>query len=392
MFQDIKNYIATTDKFTLLFAIASAWPIIGFLPSLPSIVSYVIPIIYAIYCLTKMRGMDGLFLALLFYIPLELILARPSSVFHPWQRYVLFAVLLMNVSPLLQGDILRDQREQLFQLMMWVCVFIGVGSFFARFLGINFMKAGNMVFYNQAGLFGGLTKHSMLLGPIAGIAVCYLASIAMSKRRFIDWLWVVLALMAVLFSASRSSLMAALVGLIITMYCQSGSTSNFLRVAIIAIIIAASTFSLWDSALSGVIEKNGSTSALSFDSREELWDNRIEEFKSSPVFGVGFCSSTMASSSSVDLESGRLESGSSWLIILSMLGLIGAILVVPILFRSFKVAYRQKSDHGAVICGILALFFVHMFTEGYIFAGGSFLAFMLWLTVGVAMDCQYIEE
>jgi hypothetical protein len=75
-----------------------------------------------------------------------------------------------------------------------------------------------------------------------------------------------------------------------------------------------------------------------------------------------------------------------------MLGLIGAILVVPILFRSFKVAYRQKSDHGAVICGILALFFVHMFAEGYIFAGGSFLAFMLWLTVGVAMDCQYIEE
>jgi hypothetical protein len=298
----------------------------------------------------------------------------------------------MNVSPFLQGDILRAQRRQVFQLMMCVCVFIGVGSFFARFMGINFMTASKVDIYLQTGLFGGLTKHSMTLGPIAGIAACYLASIAMSKRRFIDWLWVVLALMSVLFSASRSALMAALVGLIITIYCQSGATSKFLRVVIVAIIIAASTFSLWNSSLSGVIEKNGSTSELSFDSREDLWENRIEEFKSSPVFGVGFCSSTLTSSSLVDLESGRLESGTSWLIILSMLGLIGAILVVPILFRSFKVAYRQKSDHGAVICGILARFFVHMFAEGYIFAGGSFLAFMLWLTVGVAMDCQYIEE
>jgi len=326
---------------------------------------------------------------LLLYIPLELILARPSSVFHPWQRYVLFAVLLMNVSPFLQGDILRAQRDQLFQLMMWVCVFIGVGSFFARFLGINFMTASNVDIYLQAGLFGGLTKHSMLLGPIAGIAACYLAGIAMSKRRFIDWIWVVLALMSVLFSASRSALMAALAGVIITIFCQSGSTSNFLRVIIVAIIIAASTFSLWNSSLSGVIDKNGSTSEFSFDSREELWDNRIEEFKSSPVFGVGFCSSTIASSSSVDLESGRLESGTSWLIILSMLGLIGAILVIPILFRSFKVAYRQKGGHGAVLCGILALFFVHMFAEGYIFAGGSYMAFMLWLSVGVATDRRF---
>lgn len=392
MMQDIKTFIVSADKPTLLFAIASAWPIIGFLPSLPGIVPYVISIVYAVYCLTKMRSMDGLFVALLLYIPLELAVASPSSVFHPWQRYVFFAVLLMNVSPFLQGDILRDRRKQVFQMMMWICVFLGVGSFFARFLGINFMRASESVFYYQVGLFGGLTTHSMMLGPVAGIAACYLTSIAMSKRRLVDWLWVVMALMSVLFSASRASLMAALVGVIVTMYCQSGSTSNFVRVAVVAMIIAASTFSLWDSALSGIIEKNGSSSSLSFDSREELWNNRINEFKSSPVFGVGFCSSTIASSSSLDLESGRLESGTSWLIILSMLGIIGAILVVPILFRSFKVAYRQKNNYGAVICGVLALFFVHMFAEGYIFAGGSFLAFMLWLSVGVAMDSQYIEE
>ena len=44
---------------------------------------------------------------------------------------------------------------------------------------------------------------------------------------------------------------------------------------------------------------------------------------------------------------------------------------------------------GALLCGVLTLFFVHMFAEGYIFAGGSFLAFMLWLTVGVATDSKY---
>lgn len=392
MFKGIKNFFASADKPTLLFAIASAWPVIGFLPSLPGIVSYVIPIIYATYCLTKMRGMDGWFFVLLLYIPLELILARPNSVFHPWQRYVLFAILLLNVSPFLQGNILRAQRKQIFQLMMWTCVIIGVGSFFAKFLGINYMNYYYAENINRAGTFGGLTKQSMLLGPIAGIAACYLVSRAIKTKRLFDWVWVIFALGSVLFSASRSSILATIAGVFMTAFRQSESINRFFRVLILAIIIGAATVSVWDSALLGIAEKTGDSEIISFDSREELWEERIDDFKSSPLVGVGFCATLLRGTYGVDLQTGRIETGSSWIIIFSMLGILGAFIIIPILFRAFTKSYRNRDSLSPLVCGILTLFFIHMFAEGYIFAGGSFLAFMLWLTIGVALDSQYLKE
>ncbi len=393
MFRDIKNYIASTDKPTLLFAIASAWPIMGFLPSLPDIISYGISIVFAIYCIRYARTLDKAFLLLLLYIPIELLIAQPNRVFHSWQRYVYFAILLINVSPFMQSYELRQHREQIFQIMMWACVLIGVGSFFARMLGINYMRGYNIDALSTAGIFGGLTTHSMMLGPIAGVAACYLSSRAMTTRRFLDWVWVVLAIFSVLFSSSRAALLASIVGVVITVFCKSGSSSRFLRVAIVALVIASSTYTFWEGALSGVLEKNGSSSSLNLDSRETLWKERINDFKSSPIFGVGFCAASISESSIIDMESGRIESGTSWIIIFSMLGVLGAIMIIPIFFKAFRTAYRRKDDGPCpVICGVLSLFFVHMFAEGYIFAGGSFLAFMLWLTVGVAMDSRFIDE
>ena len=392
MFNGIKQRLSGANKVTVLFAIASAWPVIGFLPSIPSVLVYAITLAYAAYCLGKMTSMDGLCLSLLLYIPIELLLAQPNSVFHSWSRYVFFAALLINVSPFLQSIALRQQRELLFDLMMYVCVFIGVGSFFARFLGINFMTSHYVDSISQVGTFGGLTTQSMTLGPIAGIAACYLSSKAMTSKCLIDWIWAVLSLFSVLFSASRSALFAALTGVIVTLFCQSGSTSRFLRICIVSLVVIASTFSLWEGALSGVIEKNGSSSSLSFDSRQELWEDRIDDFKSSPIWGVGFCATVIKGSIGVDMATGRIESGSSWIIVFSMLGIIGACILIPLFVKAFKAAYKQKTNYCSVICGILALFFIHMFAEGYVFAGGSFLAFMLWLSVGVAMDSRFEIE
>ena len=380
------------NKPTLFFAIASVWPVIGFLPGFPALVMYGVTLVYAAYCLSMTKKMNELVLALLIYIPIELILVQPPSVFQSWPRYVFFAALLMNVSPLLQSKKLRIQRRLIFQFMMWACVFIGVGSFFARFLGINFMTISSADLIFQTGTFGGLTTHSMMLGPIAGIAACYLTSIAMVSKRKWVWIWVFLALFAVLFSASRAALMAAIAGVIITAYRQSGSTNKFLQVGIVALVISASTYSLWEGALSGVIEKNTTTSGLNYDSRQSLWENRIAEFKDNPVLGVGFCATSMNDTLSVDLLSGRVETGSSWLIIFSMLGLIGACMIFPIFFRAVSVVYKRRDKLSSILCGVLTLFFVHMFAEGYVFAGGSFMAFMLWLTVGIAVDSKYRLE
>ena len=373
---------------SLLYAITCIWPACGFLPAFPSVLVYAFPILYAAYCLGKQRSFNPLLLLLIVYIPLELLIVQPSPVFKSWPRYVLFLLLMMNVSPLFDGRALRSYRENIFKITMYACVFLAVGSFFARFLGINFMRTFYVSDGFQTGTFGGLTPQSMMLGPIAGIAACYLASWVYKTKRKVDWLWVVMALGAVMFSASRSALMAAIAGIIVTVYRQSGSASKLIQVGIVSFVIAASTFSFWGSALDNVIEKNGSAGGLTIDSREALWIARLADFQESPVIGVGFCAAAHYDYG-VDEDSGRFESGTSWLIILSMLGIVGACIIVPILFKAFFSAYKSKTELSAIACGILALFFVHMFAEGYIFAGGSFLAFMLWLTIGIATDCKY---
>ena len=374
---------------SLLFALASIWPACGFLPAMPSALVYAIPILYAAYCFGKQIGFNSLLLLLVAYIPLELLIAQPSPIFKSWPRYILFLLLLINVSPLLDSNILRSYRKNIFKVTMYACVFLGVGSFFARFLGINYMVIDNEVVAFQTGLFGGLTTHSMMLGPIAGIAACYLARRAYISKRRVDWLWVVMALGAVMFSASRSALMASIAGIIITVYKQSGSASKFIQVCIVSFIIAASTFSFWGSALDNVIEKNGGAGALNIDSRERIWKERLADFQESPIYGVGFCAASHFAGYGVDVKTGRIESGSSWIIIFSMLGILGACIIVSIFFTAFMTAYRSKTEWSAVACGVLSLFFIHMFAEGYVFAGGSFMAYMLWLTVGIAMDCKY---
>lgn len=373
---------------SLLYAITCIWPACGFLPAFPSVMVYVFPLLYAAYCITRQHKANMLMLLLVAYIPLEILIAQPSPIFKSWPRYVLFLMLMINVSPLFGSKTLRSYRENIFKITMYACVFLGVGSFFARFLGINYMIDFYGYSDSQTGSFGGLTNQSMALGPIAGIAACYLASRAYKSKRKLDWLLFVMALGAVLFSASRSALMAAIAGIIVTLFRQSGSASKFVQVAIVSFVIAASTFSFWGSALDGVIEKNAGTSSLNVDSREGLWKERLLDFQESPIYGVGFCAAVHYDYG-VDVASGRFESGTSWLIILSMLGIIGACIVAPIFFKAFMTAYKSKTEWSAVVCGVLSLFFIHMFAEGYIFAGGSFLAFMLWLTVGVAMDCKY---
>lgn len=161
-------------------------------------------------------------------------------------------------------------------------------------------------------------------------------------------------------------------------------------------MIGTASFPLWGSALDSVRAKNeGNIKAGgAINSRDKLWTSRINEFSNSPIVGVGFCAIDRTTSKDMNLDerTGMVESGSSWLIILSMTGFIGAILLIPVFVRSYFTVYRDEDSFSALVCGILTLFFVHMIAEGYIFYGGSQMAFMLWLTVGVAMDCKYLIE
>ena len=90
-----------------------------------------------------------------------------------------------------------------------------------------------------------------------------------------------------------------------------------------------------------------------------------------------------------DNYTGTTETGSSWLALLSMTGLIGFSIFCSIFFPivrllKTKALKTRTSGEAALLLPLVAIFFTTMFTEGYVLAGGSFFCYFFWLLLGVS--------
>lgn len=380
----------------MIVAVLMVSKVLGFLSLPADIISYGLIIGIAIYNLKAGCKFDALTAAFVIYIPISLmVITGPDPIFRAWQRFVLFILLVIAVSPLVKNPKAIDFRLRLFKGTALCCAAIGVISFCCYFVGINFMRStwdGSELNYMvmTTGTFGGITSHSMLLAPISGIGAVTCIYLANVYRKRIFWVGAVMCLGSVLFAASRSTLAATMFGACVYFLCSSrGLGKNMKRIAGLVVIIAV-TSPLWGSALDGLRAKNDakttitSTAAgVNLGTREAKWAIRIIEWESSPLFGVGFCSVSKEDAVSAG---GKIEPGSSWLAVLSMTGAIGFILFCLLYFRACKISISPHERLGALIGAILVIFGVHMIAEGYIYSAGSFLCYMVWLTIGCATD------
>lgn len=239
---------------------------------------------------------------------------------------------------------------------------------------------------NTAGAFGGICAHSMLLAPISGIGFLYLSYQAITSRK--KWIWAVAVccLLTVLFAASRSALIATIVGFLILLYKTSDNKSKYLRQIATITFISLILYPIWSPALSGIKEKNNrqSVEGKKYGTRDDKWRARILEFKEKPIYGIGFANVDP------DLdqvgEGGVVEPGSSWLFILSSLGVIGFGLFCIIFFLSSSKTLCVNSFDGAFLVSLIALISIHMTAEGHILSGGNFMCFFAWLAIGCSYD------
>lgn len=279
--------------------------------------------------------------------------------------------------------------------ILFISIIIGVGSFIAYFVGINYMRSmvntsGLEVYQESVGLFGGLTTHSMLLAPISGVGAITATYIALNRNNKY-WILVIMCIGALLFSASRASLLATISGELALIYYFSAHKSIMVKRLVGIMFFAIISFPLWSGATEGINKKNKGdiTSGINVDSRTLKWDARIEEWEDSPIYGIGFA----AVSDRDDIGyNGMVEPGSSWLALLSMTGIIGFGLFLAIFIRAIKRTLMTNTPMGALLGGILVLLGVHMLAEGYVYAGGSYLCFMLWLTLGCATYYEPEEQ
>lgn len=369
--------------------------IIGGIPHLPSTFMYVGFSISGLYLLLdKDIRINSIWVVFLMYIALSILVAQPDPLFQSPMRFGLFATLLVSASSLIDTPRARTFRRQCLNISGVIACIIAIGSFPCYFLGINFFESNYeegflMDYMEQAGHFAGLTTHSMRLGPLSGFSMVYLFYYTTVKKQKALWPLIIMSAGSALFAASRGALIAAIFGFIVVMYFTSSSKGVFnVRILrLMAILVIA--FPLWSGALDGVIRKQETRSQQggTFDSRTGKVEARIAEFKSSPIYGIGFASVDPNGNDGFNPRTGQIEPGSSWLAVLAQTGIIGFILCVIIFMRSYKYCRDAIDPYRACLLGLLVFYSIHMLIEGYAFAGGNPTTFMLWLVVGNCYDC-----
>lgn len=323
----------------------------------------------------------------------------PASL-HPWLRFMTLAFVLSLVTPMLQSPALRRFRWQTFVLIQYLCVAVTIISFFATLGGYNSMKL-------SAGRTG-ITTQVMVMGPLAAMSMVfcvYQVWVQKSKKiRLIEKLifgfgafcGFAMCMMAV----SRIGIVSGAMGIVALIVYKSRFKmgKSMIYVATVTLTLIA-TYPLWNAYIAQAKEKNerAVVEGGMLNSRQGAWQARIDEFKSSPLFGVGLASydlgdenpslddDLLADNENIRVEA--LEPGSGWLVVLSMTGIFNFVLFVWFYWKAFQKTYRSVTrrwiEPYCLLGALLVLFATHMLAEGYSLAAGGFLFFCMWLMLGV---------
>lgn len=312
-------------------------------------------------------------------------------VFQPYLRLFAFFSLVFMVGPFFVNERLNRIRRLLFvrtlQIQRWIILLS---------LILKFIAPGQVI--NHSG-FCGLTVQSMLLSPLAGICLLYsLYRFHLSENRFERYkesAYLCICFLVLLLSGSRGSLAATIVAAaIFYIRLYRHQMGKLLQTGLFILLLAVSTSALWWPYTERLRQKtessrkNGGTVA----SRERIWQDRIDEFSAFPIFGVGFASYNLdyiQSEHTINRQTGTIEPGTSWLFLLSSLGLYGFLSFLLPFGYNVYILFKDPDTgfNGGLLCSVMILFAVHMLIEGYIMASGAYLCFLLWLSLS---ECERI--
>lgn len=289
-------------------------------------------------------------------------------------------------------------KERFLFVSLFGYIITGLLNNYAHHKGINYQ----LLSWLHAGEdytidFSGFTCHPMWLSAACGIGILFITywiNYFWSKKRIILALLmlplVFFTLQTLVWGGSRSALGISIVSSFVLLWLSNkkiGRTITlFACFSILAVIVTPIILSDSEKMQSkqgglNLVDESGKTS------RSALWDARIDEFASSPIWGVGFGVTGVGEQA----ITGRAETGSGWLTVLSQTGLIGFILAVTLVLRSIPpIRMLRNSPHMALYASMLLFLCLHTCFEAYLFQSGWYLCFVLWLTISVLDDYKRI--
>ena len=229
---------------------------------------------------------------------------------NPFMKWIGWVLLFSIVGPVIMSRNAVIIRDSAWKTVRLAVVIIGIGSFFWYVLRLpNFGR----------GVFTGITVHSMLLGPMAGMAalICIHKAVETRSLKFVALS--LLIIVPCMLSGSRSAVLSLLVGVLVLVWlaCIHSGMRRNAPIIIGSIFVAALGFAFIEGvkstdrtyALTHALEEKGLN-----NSRELLWEARMSEFQESPAFGIGIGMGKGDESAGVVFDSSgsiNIEPGSS---------------------------------------------------------------------------------
>jgi O-antigen ligase len=288
-------------------------------------------------------------------------------------------------------------KLNLLKCFYWGFAGVTLLNFYAKLIDYNYIAQFQDIYsMGRQFEFSGFGRFAMWTSCAAAISTMVFTSYAFRNRtpsklyNIISFAMILVSLYIVMISASRAAFVLAIACSLLIVKMQTNNDGKLLRNLII-LGVTASLFApiLEDNAEAMLRKRNGFEITTKNTSREELWGSRMEEFRSSPIWGIGFAAHGVGANKRI----GRFESGGSYISVLAQAGLIGILLVFFIWLAASSLPSNIPKDPDVILtyCAFVFMTF-HCTIEGYMFQAGWYLCFIVWLIVGVMIETKYFKN
>lgn len=314
-------------------------------------------------------------------------------------RLILFTAILVMCGPFI-----TSLRWHLFKKKLMYNFVIGfattvVISLIAKVKGVNnqLLRFGgeSMMQYGGVDEFSGYAKFPMWNSAAAAISIILFAYLLFrnkgksTKYQYILLFMLLASIYVCLLSASRSAFGLAVLASGLLFYWLSFNVKAIVKYAVIFGVIGILSLPFFMKGATRMMMKQEAQESTGMTSRDFLWNRRMAEFNSSPIFGVGYAVNGVGA----DRRIGRDESGGSWIAILAQTGVVGFAVALILWLRTFTPVKKVKYDPEYVLAyAIFCFFTVHTILEGYMFQGGWYMCVICWTCVGLLSEAQMYRK
>lgn len=306
-------------------------------------------------------------------------------------RLVLFSYILIITCPVYTSLRWHLYKKRLIKNLFVGFIVVVLVNLYAKFTGFNLraMTQGWEDLTDKQ--FSGYCDQPMWLAAASAVSTVYCAYLVFSqtkKTRLQQYLYILLLLCSIyvtMISGSRAAFLAAMGAMCVVLYMLVKNKARLIKYIAGAIVVALLLSPIFMSreTMGAMLAKQEYQEEIGRTSRDDVWADRMAEFKSSPLIGVGFGAHGVGE----DKEVSKVETGGGWISILAQTGIIGLVLALSIILKAFTPIRNIRRDIS-MICVYAAYFFfcVHSIVEGYMFQGGWYLCLIFWMVIGLLIE------